>query len=65
MSVEGGKDPKEIGAMFSTIARYYDPLNSILSFWQADRWRRQLIMGADLPEDGLVLDLCTGSGECR
>jgi len=63
VSVEGGKDPKEIGAMFSTIAPYYDPLNSILSFWQADRWRRQLIMGADLPDDGLVLDLCTGSGE--
>jgi demethylmenaquinone methyltransferase/2-methoxy-6-polyprenyl-1,4-benzoquinol methylase len=63
VSVTGGKDPKEVGAMFSAIAQYYDPLNSILSFWQADRWRRRLIMGADLPEDGLVIDLCTGSGE--
>ena len=63
MSVEGGKDPKEIGAMFSTIAPFYDPLNSIISLWQAERWRQKLIMGADLPEDGLVIDLCTGSGE--
>ena len=58
-----GRDPKEIGAMFSRIAPFYDPLNNILSMWQMERWRRRLIRGADLPEDGLVLDLCTGSGD--
>lgn len=63
MILAGGKDPKKIGAMFSSIAPTYDSLNNILSFWQDVKWRRRLIRGADLPHDGLVLDLCTGSGD--
>jgi demethylmenaquinone methyltransferase/2-methoxy-6-polyprenyl-1,4-benzoquinol methylase len=58
-----GKDPKAVGAMFSSIAPVYDRLNRALSLWQDVAWRRQLVRGADLPERGLVLDLCTGTGD--
>jgi demethylmenaquinone methyltransferase / 2-methoxy-6-polyprenyl-1,4-benzoquinol methylase len=57
------KDPKIIGAMFSAIAPYYNFLNELLSFKQAGKWRKILIKSADLPRKGLILDLCTGSGE--
>jgi len=49
--------------MFSAIVDHYDFLNEFLSFQQAGKWRSHFISGADLPENGLVLDLCTGSGD--
>lgn len=58
-----GKNPKAIGAMFSAIAPGYDRLNHLLSLWQDVIWRRRLVRGADLPPYGLVLDLCTGTGD--
>ncbi len=63
MSIAHEKDRKKIAAMFSSIAHRYDFLNQFLSFGQAKKWRSRLIAGADLPKRGLVLDLCTGSGD--
>jgi len=60
---ETRKDPKAVGAMFSSIAPVYDSLNRTLSLWQDVGWRRRLVRGADLPERGLVLDICTGTGD--
>jgi demethylmenaquinone methyltransferase/2-methoxy-6-polyprenyl-1,4-benzoquinol methylase len=57
------KDPKKVAEMFSTIAPYYDGLNRSMSLWQDVTWRKKLIMETDLPEDGIVLDLCTGTGD--
>jgi demethylmenaquinone methyltransferase/2-methoxy-6-polyprenyl-1,4-benzoquinol methylase len=57
------KDRKTIGAMFSSIAPVYDALNRWLSLGQDIGWRRKLVKGADLPEKGIVLDLCTGTGD--
>ena len=57
------KDRKIVGAIFSSIAPVYDALNRSLSLGQDVKWRRELVRGADLPEDGLVLDLCTGTGD--
>ncbi len=49
--------------MFSSITGWYDRLNSILSLGQDGIWRSKLIGGAALPDHGLVLDICTGSGD--
>ncbi len=49
--------------MFSSIAERYDFLNELLSFSQAGVWKSRLIREADVPERGLLLDLCTGSGD--
>lgn len=57
------KDPKAVGAMFSSIAPVYDVLNHTLSLGWDIRWKRKLVRGADLPSDGVVLDLCTGTGD--
>ena len=57
------KDRKTVGAMFSSIAPVYDLLNGLLSLGQDAKWRRLLVKGADLPESGKVLDLCTGTGD--
>jgi len=63
LSAKVVKDRKVIAAMFSSIAHRYDFVNRLLSFRQADKWRSRLIRGAELPERGLVLDVCTGSGD--
>jgi demethylmenaquinone methyltransferase/2-methoxy-6-polyprenyl-1,4-benzoquinol methylase len=47
--------------MFDDIAEKYDLLNTILSFGQDNRWRKKAI--ADIPSDGLSIDLCAGGGE--
>jgi len=58
-----GKDPKKIGSMFTSIADRYEFLNRLLSCGQDSTWRRKLIHGAELPERGLILDICTGTGD--
>jgi demethylmenaquinone methyltransferase/2-methoxy-6-polyprenyl-1,4-benzoquinol methylase len=47
--------------MFDDIHEHYDLLNSILSFGQDNRWRRKAV--EDLPDDGTLIDLCSGGGE--
>jgi demethylmenaquinone methyltransferase/2-methoxy-6-polyprenyl-1,4-benzoquinol methylase len=63
MGIHVDKDRKVIAAMFSSIAPVYDTLNRTLSLGRDRIWRRELVRGADLPADGLVLDLCTGTGD--
>ncbi|MFB3896575.1 MAG: bifunctional demethylmenaquinone methyltransferase/2-methoxy-6-polyprenyl-1,4-benzoquinol methylase UbiE [bacterium] len=49
--------------LFSSIAPTYDFLNTFLSFNQDKRWRTRVIREAQVPESGIVLDLCTGTGK--
>lgn len=49
--------------MFTTIAPRYDLLNSLLSFRQDRRWRKFTVEQCRPPSGGLVLDVCTGTGE--
>ena len=52
-----------VRTMFSAIAGSYDHLNSLLSFNQDRRWRRQAAALAQLQPDQTLLDLCCGTGE--
>jgi demethylmenaquinone methyltransferase/2-methoxy-6-polyprenyl-1,4-benzoquinol methylase len=47
--------------MFDDIAGGYDRLNTVLSFGQDNRWRKKAV--ADIPMEGLIIDLCAGGGE--
>jgi demethylmenaquinone methyltransferase/2-methoxy-6-polyprenyl-1,4-benzoquinol methylase len=49
--------------LFASIAPTYDFLNTFLSFNRDAKWRKKVIQEADLPENGYVLDLCTGTGK--
>jgi len=51
--------------MFNDIAERYDLVNNLISFGQADRWRKKLVqMMADEQEcsPARILDLCCGTG---
>jgi demethylmenaquinone methyltransferase/2-methoxy-6-polyprenyl-1,4-benzoquinol methylase len=63
MGVKIDKDRKVVASLFSSIAPVYDTLNRTLSLGRDRIWRRELVRGADLPPNGLVLDLCTGTGD--
>lgn len=51
--------------MFASIAHRYDLLNRLLSFSIDRYWRRVAVqkLAPFLPEEALVLDLCTGTGD--
>lgn len=51
------------GAMFDGIAERYDLLNRIISLGIDQRWRRQTAEALNLPENGRVLDLATGTAD--
>jgi demethylmenaquinone methyltransferase / 2-methoxy-6-polyprenyl-1,4-benzoquinol methylase len=50
-----------VRGMFDDIHGKYDFLNTVLSFGQDRRWRRQAVR--EMPSDGLIIDLCAGGGE--
>jgi len=52
-----------VNRMFTAIAPRYDLLNSLLSFRQDQGWRKFTVAQCRLPSGGLVLDVCTGTGE--
>ena len=54
---------KFIQDLFDRIARRYDLLNRIISFHLDTRWRTRAIRAALKPQDRLVLDLGTGTGD--
>lgn len=47
--------------MFDSIAPRYDLLNRLLSFGIDRRWRRFAVAQLDVPENGHVLDIATGT----
>jgi len=63
MTPQSEKGRKTIGALFSSIAPTYDFLNHLLSLGCDTQWRKQLVRGTILPANGIVLDLCTGTGD--
>lgn len=54
---------EQIQQMFNTIAPTYDFLNHLLSFGIDKRWRRRTVSMIDIPADGRVLDVATGTGD--
>jgi demethylmenaquinone methyltransferase/2-methoxy-6-polyprenyl-1,4-benzoquinol methylase len=52
--------------MFDAIAPRYDLVNRIMTFRLDVRWRRTTVSALNLPNDSLVLDLASGTGDfCR
>jgi demethylmenaquinone methyltransferase/2-methoxy-6-polyprenyl-1,4-benzoquinol methylase len=49
--------------MFSSIAGYYDVLNTLLSFSRDKYWRRYAVSKAGLNSGEKILDLATGTGK--
>lgn len=49
--------------MFDKIAPRYDLLNRLLSLGIDRRWRRFAVRQLDIPENGKVLDIATGTGD--
>lgn len=49
--------------MFDAIAPRYDLLNRLLSFGIDRRWRTFAVRQLQLPEQGMVLDIATGTGD--
>jgi demethylmenaquinone methyltransferase/2-methoxy-6-polyprenyl-1,4-benzoquinol methylase len=52
-----------VNQMFSRIAHRYDLMNRIMTAGQDHRWRKLLIQKANLPPQGSLLDIATGTGD--
>lgn len=57
------KKGEYIKQMFSSVARVYDLLNTILSFNFDKSWRRFAVKVSKVTPDAMVLDVCTGTGD--
>ncbi len=52
-----------VNEMFARIAHRYDLMNRVMTAGQDKRWRRLLIEQAQLPPNGKLLDIATGTGD--
>ena len=52
-----------IREMFDRIAPRYDLLNRVLSLGIDRRWRRFAVRQLQIPRNGMVLDIATGTGD--
>lgn len=52
-----------VNAMFAQIAPTYDLMNRLMSMGFDHRWRREMLELCELPPDGLLLDVGTGTGD--
>lgn len=57
------KDGKNIRNMFSSIARFYDLLNRILSLNLDRSWRKFAVKVSGVNPEDKVLDVCCGTGD--
>lgn len=64
MAQLNGKERSEyVQAMFDRIAARYNLMNRIISGGQDMKWRRFVVEAAELPSDGALLDIATGTGD--
>lgn len=57
--------PKEerVHAIFEKISQNYDRMNSVISFSQHKRWRKDLMRKMAVREGSSALDLCCGTAD--
>ena len=61
--LQGKERARYVQAMFARIAGRYDLMNRLMTFGQDARWRRAVIELAQLPPQGRLLDIATGTGD--
>lgn len=61
--LKGQEKSEYVQDMFGRIAQRYNLMNRIMTAGQDQRWRRFVIQKAELPENGTMLDLATGTGD--
>jgi demethylmenaquinone methyltransferase/2-methoxy-6-polyprenyl-1,4-benzoquinol methylase len=61
--IPGEERAAKVGELFATIARRYDLINDIQSFWLHRAWKRRLLRMAELHAGERALDLCCGTGD--
>ena len=62
-AAEINKSKQNIQTMFAQITAHYDLINRLMTFGQDINWRREVIRLTDLPSNGWLLDLGTGTGD--
>lgn len=55
--------PTYVREMFSDTARRYDLMNRLMTVGQDQRWRRMVIEACNLPPNGRLLDVATGTAD--
>lgn len=59
----GTERAQYVQGMFARIASRYDTMNRLMTFGQDLKWRRYVIARAQLPANGRLLDIATGTGD--
>lgn len=59
----GKERARYVQGMFARIASRYDLMNRLMTAGQDRRWRRRVIQLAQLPPEGWLLDIATGTGD--
>jgi demethylmenaquinone methyltransferase / 2-methoxy-6-polyprenyl-1,4-benzoquinol methylase len=60
---QGEAKVQAVRSMFDAIAPRYDLVNRIMTFRLDMRWRRKAIRSLALPQNSLILDLASGTGD--
>lgn len=61
--LEGQERAEYVQDMFARIAGRYDTMNRLMTAGQDVKWRKYVIEQAQLPENGRLLDIATGTGD--
>ena len=61
--LRGKERSKFVQRMFARIAQSYNMLNRIMTFGQDMKWRKEAVQALDVPPDGRILDLGSGTGD--
>lgn len=61
--LQGQERSRYVQSMFGRIAERYNLMNRVMTAGQDMRWRRFVIEKAQLPPNGKLLDLATGTGD--
>jgi demethylmenaquinone methyltransferase/2-methoxy-6-polyprenyl-1,4-benzoquinol methylase len=61
--LQGQERADYVQDMFTRIAGRYDRMNRLMTFGQDVRWREHVILQANLPVGGRLLDIATGTGD--
>ncbi|PIE82389.1 MAG: ubiquinone biosynthesis protein [Chloroflexi bacterium] len=61
--LEGQKRAEYVQDMFARIAGRYDTMNRLMTAGQDVQWRRYVVEQAQLPVNGRLLDIATGTGD--